>query len=222
MVSKTLVPAPAKIGFMAPSHVWFGPGPQSPREVRWLIDDGPRRTRACLVLGGARSGKSAYAQALAESMDGAALVYLATAEAWDAEMAERVGLHQAARGARWRTVEEPLALVPALAAAAQPGAVVLVDCLTLWLSNLMLGNRDVDAETAHLVEAVGQLMAPVIFVSNEVGQGIVPDSRLGRDFRDRQGRLNQRMAAACDTVVLVAAGLPLQLKPAARPAITLA
>lgn len=179
------------------------------------------RPRSCLVLGGARSGKSAYAQRLAESA-GRAPVYLATAEVWDGEMRDRVDAHRAARDARWRTLEAPVALPEALAEAAGADRVVLVDCLTLWLSNLVLGGHDVDDATARLLALVPGLPGAVMFVSNEVGSGIVPENRLGRQFRDAQGRLNQRVAAACDAVVLVAAGLPLLLKPTSSPPVRLA
>lgn len=167
-------------------------------------------TRA-LVLGGARSGKSATAERLVENT-GLSRIYVATAQAWDAEMAERIARHREDRGAGWRTLEAPLDLVAALRAADTPGVAILVDCLTLWLSNLMLDGRDVEAEGAALIAALPDLQARITFVSNEVGMGIVPDNPLGRRFRDAQGRLNQRMAAACDLVGFVAAGLPLTLK----------
>lgn len=176
----------------------------------------PSRPRSCLVLGGARSGKSGYAQRLAEA-SGHAPVYLATATAWDDEMRERIARHRDERDARWRTIEEPLALVEVLERQADPASVILVDCLTLWLTNLMLGGHTHAEAGARLTEAVPRLRGSVIFVSNEVGWGIVPDTPLGRAFRDAQGWLNQAVAASCDTVVLVAAGLPLQLKPAATP-----
>ena len=177
------------------------------------MDPKPVEARSVLVLGGARSGKSAYAQSLAE---GAApeRVYLATAEAGDVEMAARIARHRAERGRGWTTVEEPLALVEALAA--RPGRATLVDCLTLWLTNLMHAGRDVEAEVARLSGSIGALEGPAIFVSNEVGLGLVPETKLGREFRDWQGRLNQEAARACDAVVLVAAGLPTLIKPAPR------
>lgn len=173
--------------------------------------------RSCLVLGGARSGKSSYAQDLAEG-SGRPLVYLATATVWDGEMAERVALHRGARDARWRTVEEPLALAEAIGREAAGGPLIVVDCLTLWLTNVMLGGRDVAMECRSLAAQVASVPAPVIYVSNEVGSGIVPDNLLAREFRDAQGRLNQAMARACHTVVLVTAGLPLTLKPLAHSA----
>ncbi len=169
--------------------------------------------RAVLVLGGARSGKSAYAQAMAEAASPDRL-YLATAEAGDDEMADRIARHRRARGEGWTTREEPLALAAALAAEARPGRIVLVDCLTLWITNLMLAGRDVEAEVARLAEAIGALAGPAVLVSNEVGLGLVPETPLGRDFRDLQGRTNATMARACDAVVFLAAGLPTLLKPA--------
>ena len=169
-----------------------------------------------LVLGGARSGKSAYAQARAEA-SGLDRVFVATAHAYDAEMTERIARHVAARDAAWRTVDAPYDLLAVLAAHAAPGRVLLVDCLTLWLSNLMLRGDDVEAATDALAACVPRLGEGIILVSNEVGWGIVPENALARRFRDAQGRLNQRIAAACDTVVLVAAGLPLVMKALALP-----
>lgn len=171
--------------------------------------DGPLETT--LVLGGARSGKSAYAEALVEGRPGAC-VYLATAEAGDAEMAERIARHRARRGDRWTTLEEPFDLPRALAEAARPDAAVLVDCLTLWLSNLMAAGRDIEAESERLIAALGRLAGPAVLVSNEVGLGIVPANDLARAFRDHAGRLHQAVAAAVPAVTFVAAGLPLHLK----------
>ena len=163
------------------------------------------------VLGGARSGKTRLALARAEA-SGLAPVYIATATAADAEMAARVAAHRAERGPGWTTLEEPLELAGALARAAAPKRILLVDCLTLWLSNLMFAERDIEAETAALVAALRQLAGPAILVSNEGGLGIVPENALARRFRDEQGRLNQAVAAAADRVTFVAAGLPLILK----------
>ena len=165
--------------------------------------------RTTLFLGGARSGKSRLAQAAAEALPGP-LTYLATGEAGDEEMAARIARHRADRGPRWRTVECPVALPDAIDAAGE--AVVLVDCLTLWLSNLMLGGHDLDAARSALVERVAAPRGPLLLVSNEVGLGLVPETPLGRAFRDEAGRLNQAVAAAADRVVFVAAGLPLVLK----------
>lgn len=180
-----------------------------------------------LVLGGARSGKSAYAERLACGLlHGAAApraaLYVATAEAGDMEMSARILAHKARRGANWTTVEAPLALPEALGASAAPGRAILVDCLTLWLSNLMHAGHDVDEAADDLVAALGGLGCPVVFVANEVGLGIVPDNPLARRFRDHAGRLNIRMGERADRVVFVAAGLPLLMKdrpvPAPRPA----
>lgn len=168
-----------------------------------------------LVLGGARSGKSRYAEALVERLP--ARVYLATAEARDGEMADRIARHRARRGAGWSTVEAPVDLAEAVAAAAGPGRAVLVDCLTLWLGNLMEAGRDIDVEAGRLSEALGAVAGPVVLVSNEVGHGIVPDNALARRFRDHAGRLHQAVAAVAASVVFVAAGLPVALKPTAQP-----
>ena len=172
--------------------------------------------RAALVLGGTRSGKSRYAQALAEGC-AAERLYLATAAAGDAEMAARIVRHRADRGAGWRTLEEPLELAAALRAEARDDRVVLVDCVTIWLSNVMLAGHDPAGPIAELAATVTALRGPAVLVSNEVGSGVVPPSALGRAFRDWQGRANQELARACGAVVLVAAGLPSLLKPAAPP-----
>ncbi|MBV8107402.1 MAG: bifunctional adenosylcobinamide kinase/adenosylcobinamide-phosphate guanylyltransferase [Hyphomicrobiales bacterium] len=176
--------------------------------------------RSLLVLGGARSGKSAYAQRLAEGAM-AERLFLATAEASDPDMAARIARHQADRGAGWTTREEPLALAEALGAEARPGRVILIDCLTLWISNLMFAGRGVEAEIARLTQAISTLEGPAVIVSNEVGLGLVPETKLGRDFRDAQGRANREVARACDAVVLVAAGLPTLIKPTPPPALRL-
>jgi adenosylcobinamide kinase/adenosylcobinamide-phosphate guanylyltransferase len=168
-----------------------------------------------LVLGGARSGKSRYAEQLVEQA-AAGGTYCATAEAGDAEMAERIAAHRARRGVFWRTVEEPLALAAVVAAEARPERPLLIDCLTLWLSNLMLAGRPVDNEAETLCVALKLAAGPVVLVANEVGMGLVPATPLGRWFRDAAGRLNQDIAALADRVVFVAAGLPLVLKPEAR------
>jgi adenosylcobinamide kinase/adenosylcobinamide-phosphate guanylyltransferase len=162
-----------------------------------------------LVLGGARSGKSRHAEARLRLEPGPH-VYIATAQAFDEEMAERIARHRLDRGEGWRTVETPLDLPEALAA--ERGRAVLVDCLTLWASNLLLAERDAEAATAALVAAIAAHGAPLVLVANEVGLGIVPDNALARRFRDVAGRMNQTIAAAVDEVVFVAAGLPLRLK----------
>jgi adenosylcobinamide kinase/adenosylcobinamide-phosphate guanylyltransferase len=164
-----------------------------------------------LVLGGARSGKSRYAEGLVDRHPGRR-TYVATAEVLDDEMAVRVKTHRARRDSDWKTVEEPLELAHALKAETEQGAAVLVDCLTLWLGNLLGQDRDVDAEIDGLIVALGQFGGPVVFVSNEVGQGIVPDNALARRFRDLAGILHQRLAEKADHVVFVTAGLPMKLK----------
>lgn len=167
-----------------------------------------------LVLGGARSGKSRHAEALARAT-GLPRLYVATAEPFDDEMRERIDRHRADRaGDGWQTVEAPLDLAEALRAARATGGVTLVDCATLWLSNLLLAERDVAAAQAELLATLAVSGGPVVIVSNEVGFGIVPETPLGRRFRDAQGRLNAALAAAADRVTLVVAGLPLDLKPA--------
>jgi adenosylcobinamide kinase/adenosylcobinamide-phosphate guanylyltransferase len=163
-----------------------------------------------LILGGARSGKSRYAERLVENAASRG-TYCATAEAGDAEMAARIAAHRARRGPFWRTVEAPLALASTIAAAGPEGP-VLVDCLTLWLSNLLMAGKQSDAEAGVLCRALHDAVGPVVLVSNEVGMGLVPETPLGRHFRDAAGRLNQEIAALADRVVFIAAGLPLVLK----------
>jgi adenosylcobinamide kinase / adenosylcobinamide-phosphate guanylyltransferase len=171
----------------------------------------PSPPRLTLVLGGARSGKSRHAETLALSWAPEAL-YLATAEPRDDEMRQRIAQHRARRGARWTTIEEPLALAPNLSTHARRGRPILVDCLTLWLANLLEARRAVADEIDALLSALRPLAGPVVMVANEVGLGIVPDNPLAREFRDHAGRLNQGVAALSDCVVFVAAGLPLVLK----------
>ena len=163
-----------------------------------------------LVLGGAASGKSSYAEGLI-TQSGLAKIYIATAQVFDDEMAAKVARHRDLRGSGWTTFEEPL----------DPGAIlsqhkadsaVLVDCATLWLSNVMLADQDVPAASAIFVQALADCAAPVVVVSNEVGQGIVPDNALARRFRNAQGALNQALAAQANRVIAVMAGLPLVLK----------
>jgi adenosylcobinamide kinase/adenosylcobinamide-phosphate guanylyltransferase len=164
-----------------------------------------------LVLGGARSGKSRYAERLVEAA-GSGGTYCATAEAGDAEMARRIAAHRARRGPFWDTVEAPLALAPVIASEAASDHPLLIDCLTLWLSNLLLAGKPVDEETAALCAALRLAEGPVVLVANEVGMGLVPETPLGRRFRDAAGRLNQELTAHADRVVFVVAGLPLMLK----------
>ena len=164
-----------------------------------------------MILGGARSGKTAYALALAEK-SGLNKWMIATAGTEDEEMCERIARHKNERGPDWELAEERIRLVDVLKMYARQDRIVVVDCLTLWLSNLALEQFDLSAETARLSAAVSSFDGPVIFVSNEIGLGLVPETRLGRSFRDAQGRLNQALAQVCDTVTFVAAGLPLHLK----------
>jgi adenosylcobinamide kinase/adenosylcobinamide-phosphate guanylyltransferase len=166
--------------------------------------------QSTLVIGGARSGKSRYAEQLVMS-SAPPWVYVATAESSDAEMAARIADHRTRRSNQWQTIEAPLDLVGALKTVSATST-ALVDCLTLWLSNLMRANGDIDTEIQRLEQAVDLRKSPLVLVSNEVGSGIVPDNVLARRFQDLQGRLNQRMAARVDRVTLVVAGLPMFLK----------
>jgi adenosylcobinamide kinase/adenosylcobinamide-phosphate guanylyltransferase len=171
----------------------------------------PSLPRLTLVLGGARSGKSRYAEAVVTARP-PPWIYVATAQAFDEEMAARIAHHKARRAEGWRTVETTLELAAIVAANDASGAPLLIDCLTLWLSNVMLAGRDVGATCHELIKALTSARGPIVAVSNEVGLGIVPDNALARAFRDAQGRLNQEVAARADRVVLMAAGLPLTLK----------
>jgi len=163
-----------------------------------------------LVLGGARSGKSRHAEALVRALPPPWL-YIATGEPRDNEMAARIAEHRARRNAKWQTIEAPRDLVAALTAV-PAGATVLVDCLTLWLSNVMLVGNDVDADITRLEGALVERKSAVVLVANEVGLGIVPENALARRFRDTAGRLNQRLAMLADRVVLLVAGIPVEVK----------
>lgn len=163
-----------------------------------------------LILGGAASGKSAHAEALVTAT-GKARVYLATAEAHDAEMLEKLETHRKRRGPNWRTVEAPRDLRPALGSAGAD-EVVLLDCATMWLSNHLLAESDLSQAEADLIDALDDCAAPVVVVSNEVGLSVVPDTTLGRRFQTAQGKLNQTLAARADVVINVIAGLPQVLK----------
>lgn len=166
--------------------------------------------RLTLVLGGARSGKSRHAEALISALP-PPWTYIATAEAYDDEMRERIGIHRARRDERWKTIDAPLDLASAMAALPD-GTPVLVDCLTLWLSNQMLAGGDLETEGVRLADVFAAPKGPLFVVSNEVGLGIVPDNALARRFRDAQGRLNQQVAAIADEVVFMVAGLPMKVK----------
>jgi adenosyl cobinamide kinase/adenosyl cobinamide phosphate guanylyltransferase len=165
--------------------------------------------RLHFILGGARSGKSRHGEALVQACPGP-WVYVATAQAFDDEMRARIAEHRARRSAQWLTVDAPLDLADALReAGARP---VLVDCLTLWLTNLMLGEHDIEVSVSAMLAAVAQREAMTVLVASEVGLGIVPDNALARRFRDAAGLLHQRVAAVADEVVLMVAGLPLKVK----------
>jgi adenosyl cobinamide kinase/adenosyl cobinamide phosphate guanylyltransferase len=166
-------------------------------------------TKLTLILGGARSGKSRYAESVITALP-PPWTYVATAEAGDAEMTERIAGHRARRGPNWNTIEAPRDLAATLQAVR--GKPVLIDCLTLWLSNLLLAEADIESEMVLLEQALAAAIAPVALVANEVGSGVVPEYPLGRRFRDLQGILNQRVAARADRVVLVVAGIPLAVK----------
>lgn len=172
---------------------------------------GPSARRISFVLGGARSGKSRFSENLALE-SGLLRHYVATSQIFDEEMRARITQHREQRGEGWVTHEEPLRLSEVLRDVARPDRIVLVDCLTLWVTNLMMAEADVEGEGTALVDSLAQLSGPVIFVSNEVGLGIVPDNRMARAFRDHAGRLHQHLAAAADEVFFVAAGLPLKMK----------
>lgn len=169
-----------------------------------------------LVLGGQRSGKSAFAESLV-ARSGLEPVYIATGEPGDAEMAARIARHRARRGPGWRTIEAPLDLAPAIAGECRRGRAVLVDCLTLWLSNLLAVGREPRSAFAGLERVVAEASGLLVLVSNEVGLGVVPANALARQFVDLAGELHERLARCCPTVVLTVAGLPLALKGSLPP-----
>lgn len=168
-------------------------------------------TRSTFILGGARSGKSALAERLARE-SGLLLHYIATGQAWDAEMRDRIGQHQSRRGPEWTTIEAPIELASALTPLDFEENAILIDCLTLWVTNLMMAERDMDEAFDKLASALAGAKARIFIVSNEVGLGIVPDNAMARAFRDHAGRLHQKIAAVADEVYFVAAGLPLKMK----------
>lgn len=170
--------------------------------------------KTIFITGGARSGKSSLAETLAQGF-GAPLCYIATGEARDSEMTARIAAHRARRGDGWLTIEEPLRLGEALRNADGRFRAVLVDCVTLWLTNLLLSHDDADralGEVRALAELLPDLATPILIVSNEVGMGIVPDNPLSRTFRDLAGKANQILAAAADEVYMTISGIPLKLK----------
>ena len=173
-----------------------------------------------LILGGCRSGKSGYALELAAGMAAKNKYFMATCVPHDAEMKQRVARHQAERSARWTTIEVPLMLAEAIRGNSQMGNLIVVDCLTLWASNLMVednGSEGAEAAVQRLTLAIEAARCPVILVSNEVGAGIVPENRLARQFRDNIGLINQRVAACVDRVILTVAGIPVTIKEKSVP-----
>lgn len=171
----------------------------------------PAPPRLTLVIGGARSGKSRYAEGIVQALP-PPWFYVATAEALDEEMRARIAHHRERRDERWETIEAPRDLPETVRRLAEARHPMLIDCLTLWLSNGLLADLDPDEMSERLMAALETAVAPVVIVSNEVGLGIVPDTPLGRRFRDAQGRLNQRVAGIADHVVMMVAGLPLTVK----------
>jgi adenosylcobinamide kinase / adenosylcobinamide-phosphate guanylyltransferase len=182
-----------------------------PKDARVKVDITVHSGQITLVLGGARSGKSSFAQKLAEDATGD-LLYIATAQALDAEMTMRIARHRSDRGQRWKTEECPVDLGATIAARHGEGKIILVDCLTLWLSNLMLADHDIAAAVSELITTLKNSPGSVILVSNEVGQGIVPDNALARRFRDEAGWLHQSLASIANDVWFVTAGLPQRIK----------
>ncbi|WP_114008674.1 bifunctional adenosylcobinamide kinase/adenosylcobinamide-phosphate guanylyltransferase [Cohaesibacter intestini] len=178
--------------------------------------------RTNFIFGGARSGKSQFAETLCHESD-CDLLYVATSPVikGDAEYADRIKMHQDRRGPRWRVIEEELALAEILKAESRPDLAILIDCMTLWLNNVLYHNLSLEDRLKAFIEAMQTCQSRIILISNEVGQGIVPSNPEVRGFRDHQGRLNQTLAAHCDRVIEVRAGLPLILKPIQQPAITL-
>jgi len=186
----------------------------------------PEGPFAALILGGGRSGKSRYGETLVRNATGSTgtvnttgrAVYIATGEARDEEMSLRIAHHQQQRGDDWFLIEEPIALATSLREKVHAGDIVLIDCLTLWLGNLMGKELPIEPAVDDLLDAVKNCPARIVFISNEIGWGIVPDNAMARTFRDEAGRLHQRLSAEIDAVVAVIAGLPLILKtPAPRP-----
>lgn len=168
--------------------------------------------RLTLILGGVRSGKSRHAETLIEA-SGLEPYYIATAEALDGEMTDRIAQHRERRGAHWQTIEEPLALAEAITQVNAKGRALMVDCLTLWLTNLMVHERAIEAEIDGLIDVLIKLDGVIMLVSNEVGQGVTPTNKMARTFIDHAGLLHQKLAERADQVLFMTAGLPQQLKP---------
>lgn len=175
------------------------------------MNNKPQLTGISLVIGGARSGKSRFGEHLALSLNENPL-YIATAEIHDEEMQDRIDLHRQDRDERWTTLEEPINIAPIITSHSTSDKTILLDCLTLWLSNLMGQDRDIEKETATLCQTLEKYQGNIILVANEVGQGIVPDNALARQFRDHAGRLNQSIAQVADNVIYMVAGLPMIAK----------
>jgi len=171
-----------------------------------------KKGRIIFVIGGARSGKSSFALSRASELPGKK-VYIATAQAFDAEMSDRIAKHKEERGSDWDTVEEPFCIAETIKGMSDNYKVIVIDCLTLWLSNLLLADKEIERELEAFISSLFTLHSSQAFiVSNEVGMGIVPENKLARRFRDMAGRLNQKMAAVADEVYLVAAGIPVRIK----------
>ncbi len=164
-----------------------------------------------LILGGMRSGKSEFAEKIIEN-SGCDPIYMATGQAFDKEMAQRIKIHQARRGAQWRCIESPLDVARELEKVNKPQQIILLDCLTMWLSNMMSAEKNIVQETEQLISQLSVMRCSIILVSNEVGLGIIPDNALARKFGDAQGILNQKIGQVCAEVTFVAAGFPMRLK----------
>lgn len=170
-----------------------------------------QNSNVTLILGGARSGKSKFAEKIVLDM-GLNPFYLATGRALDDEMVDRIAIHKERRGAQWETIEEPLALSDALMQTDFDGRAILVDCLTLWVTNLMMAKADVEVECEHLANTLLKMNVPVVLVSNEVGLSVIPENKMAREFRDYAGLVNQKIAKIANEAYFIAAGLPLKLK----------
>lgn len=176
-----------------------------------MIDLSNKNSKVTFVLGGARSGKSSFAENLVLNK-GLKPIYLATGRAYDDEMVDRIDAHKERRGGNWEAIEEPLALSDALMQTDFEGRAILVDCLTLWVTNLMMAGADVKVECEQLANTLKKINVPVVLVSNEVGLGIIPENKMAREFRDYAGFVNQSIAKIADEAYFIASGLPIKLK----------